>query len=211
MDKISLVIVDDHALLRETWSVILNSHPNFKVLAEFGKGEEAVEFCRVNHPDLVTMDINLAGVLNGLEATKQILKFSPKTKVVAVSLHNQPTFARKMIEAGAMGYLTKNSPKEEMILALKEVAKGKKYICNEIKEILSEEILTGKKEKGLDVLSDREKEIANMLKVGASSKEIANELFITTKTVEVHRYNILRKLSLRNTAALINFINKHSL
>jgi DNA-binding NarL/FixJ family response regulator len=211
MDKIGLVIVEDHALLRETWGFILNNHPGFKVLAEFGRGEEAVEFCRLYKPDLVMMDINLPGIVNGLEATAMIRKYSPATKVIAVSLHNQPVFARKMVEAGAKGYITKNSSKEEMIQGLLEVSKGGCYICAEIKENLSAEMLNGKKEMGLEVLSNREKEIVGMLKIGASSREIANELYITTKTVEVHRYNILRKLSLKNTAALINYINKHSI
>ena len=146
MNKISLVIVDDHALLRETWGFIMNSHPRFRVLGEFGRGEEAVEFCRLNKPDLAMMDINLPGVINGLEATVMIRKFSPTTKVIAVSLHNQPVFARKMIEAGAKGYITKNSSKEEMIRGLLEVANGGRYICDEIKENLSAEMLSGKKQ-----------------------------------------------------------------
>lgn len=208
MGKFSLIIVDDHTLLRETWICILNSDPHFQVVAEAGSGEEAVRLCQSYRPNIVMMDINLPG-MSGLTATKEIVKLVPKTKVIGISLHNQPGYAKQMMNAGASGYITKNSPREEMINALLEVASGKKYMCNEIKNILSEELLSGKKEKGLEVLSKREKEIIRHLITGASSKEIAEAMFISTKTVEVHRYNILKKLELRNTAALVNYINTH--
>ena len=96
MEKISLIIVDDHLLLRETWSIILNEHPAFTVVAETGDGNEAVELCQLHKPDIVMMDINILG-MNGMDATKEVLKKSPKTKVVGVSLHSRPTYAKKMI------------------------------------------------------------------------------------------------------------------
>lgn len=206
MEKISVIIVEDHTLLREIWRLVLNSHPDFNVITETGSGEEAIELCKVHKPDVVMMDINLPGI-NGVEATKEILKTSPKSRVIGISLHNQPTYAKRMMMAGAVGYITKNSPREEMIRGLMEVSKGKKYICNEIKNILSEEILNDKKERGLHLLSSREMEVVQLLVTGASSKEIADVLCISAKTVEVHRYNILKKLELRNVAALVNFIH----
>jgi DNA-binding NarL/FixJ family response regulator len=210
MGKISLIIVDDHTLLRETWSWILNADPNFCVVAEAGSGEDAIQLCRVYRPDIVMMDITLPG-MNGLEATKQIRTISPATKVIGISLHNHPTYARQMIEAGASGYITKNSPREEMLNGLNEVSKGKKYLCSEIKNLLSDELVTGQKEKSINLLSGREREIVRMLKTGASSKEIADVLCISAKTVEVHRTNILKKLALRNVAALVNYANTHGL
>jgi DNA-binding NarL/FixJ family response regulator len=211
MEKISLIIVDDHALLRETWGYILNNHPRFKVIAETGKGEEAVDLCKIHKPDIVMMDINMPG-MNGIDATKEITATPSRTKVVGISLHSQPGYAKKMINAGAVGYITKNSPKEEMIRGLTEVSEGKKYICNEIKEILSEEILSGsKEEKTLDLLSSRELEIVRLLSTGASSKEIAEAIYVSVKTVEVHRYNILKKLNLRNAAALVNYLNTQAI
>jgi two-component system invasion response regulator UvrY len=206
MEKISLIIVDDHMLIRETWSLILNGHSDFKVIAETGNGEEAVELCKLHKPDIVMMDINLPG-MSGVDATKEIIKASPGTKVVGISLHNQPAYAKKMMKAGARGYITKNSKREEMLEGLLEVAKGQKYICKEIKNILSEEMLVDKKEKTLDLLSLREKEVIKHLIKGASSREIAELMFISVKTVEVHRYNILKKLELRNAAQLVNYIN----
>ena len=211
MDKITILIADDHTLVRETWSFILNTDPRFTVVAESGSGEEAVELAKNLRPMIVIMDINLPG-MNGIEATQLIRKFSPGSKVLGVSLHTQPTYARKMMQKGAMGYVTKNSSREEMFKAIMEIQSGKKYICDEIKNILSEQVISGEDQNtGLNSLSQREIEIISFIKKGNSSKEIAEALNISVKTVEVHRYNILKKLNLKNAAALVNFINNSQL
>lgn len=145
--------------------------------------------------------------MNGFEATKEIRKISPDSRIIGVSMHSQPAYAKKMLQVGAMGYITKNSSKEEMIAAITEVAQGNKYICQEVKAILSEQILEDNEKPDINLLSQREIEIIDHLKQGLSSKEIALQLNITLKTVEVHRHNILKKLNLKNTAALVNFIN----
>jgi two-component system invasion response regulator UvrY len=211
MTKTTILIADDHTLVRETWSFILNTHPGFEVVGECGSAEDAIELARTLRPHVVIMDINLPG-MNGIEATGLIRKYAPGSKVLGVSLHTQPTYARKMIQKGAMGYVTKNSSREEMFAAIKEVQEGKKYICKEIKDILSEQMMAGEdSEGGINSLSARELEIIARIKQGDSSKEIAELLGISVKTVEVHRYNILHKLKLKNTAALINFINSSQL
>ena len=211
MDKITILIADDHTLVRETWSFILNTDPRFNVIAESGSGEEAVEMAKKLRPNIVIMDINLPGI-NGIEATQQIRKFSPGSRILGVSLHTQPTYARKMMQKGAMGYVTKNSSREEMFKAILEIQEGKKYICDEIKNILSEQVISGDDpQTGLNSLSQREIEIISYIKKGNSSKEIADTLNISVKTVEVHRYNILKKLNLKNAAALVNFINNSQL
>ncbi len=211
MEKITILIADDHTLVRETWSFILNNDPRFQVVAECGSGEEAVELARNLRPNIVIMDINLPGI-NGIEATQQIRKFSPASKILGVSLHTQPTYARKMMQKGASGYVTKNSSREEMYKAIMEIQNGKKYICEEIKNILSEQVISGEEpQSGLNSLSQREIEIITLIKNGHSSKEIAESLNISVKTVEVHRYNILKKLNLKNAASLVNFINNSQL
>jgi DNA-binding NarL/FixJ family response regulator len=211
MEKITILIADDHTLVRETWSFILNTDPRFNVVAESGSGEEAVEMAKKLRPNIVIMDINLPG-MNGIEATQLIRKFSPGTKILGVSLHTQPTYARKMMQKGAMGYVTKNSSREEMFRAIMEIQGGKRYICDEIKNILSEQVISGDDpQTGLNSLSQREIEIIAYIKKGYSSKEIADALNISVKTVEVHRYNILKKLNLKNAAALVNFINNSQL
>lgn len=211
MEKITILIADDHTLVRETWSFIFNSDPRFTVVAESGSGEEAVELAKKLRPNVIIMDINLPGI-NGIEATQQIRKFSPASRILGVSLHTQPTYARKMIQKGAMGYVTKNSSRDEMFKAIMEIQNGKKYICDEIKNILSEQVISGEDtQAGLNSLSQREIEIIAFIKKGNSSKEIADALTISVKTVEVHRYNILKKLNLKNAAALVNFINNSQL
>ena len=211
MEKITILIADDHTLVRETWSFILNTDPRFQVIAESGSGEEAIELAQKLRPNIVIMDINLPG-MNGIEATQQIRKYAPGTKILGVSLHTQPTYARKMIQKGAMGYVTKNSSKEEMFKAITEIYEGKKYICEEIKNILSDQVISGNEEQsGLNSLSQREIEIISYIKKGNSSKEIADALNISVKTVEVHRYNVLKKLNLKNAAALVNFVNNSQL
>ncbi len=210
-EKITLIIADDHTLVRQTWSFILNSDSRFKVIGECANGQEVIEMAKNMRPNVVIMDINL-GVIDGIEATKQVRKFSPGSKVLAVSMHTQPAYVRKMIRSGASGYVTKNSTREEMTAAIEEVRAGRRYICNEIKNILYDQMMNpGVAEAGINSLSAREIEIIEKIRTGQSSKEIASELSLSVKTVEVHRYNILKKLKLRNSAALINFINNSAL
>lgn len=209
MDAISIMIVDDHALVRETWNFFLGKNPQFKVVAACGCGEDAIELAKKHRPNIILMDICLQG-MDGIEATELIRKHSPGSKIIGVSSYTQPSYARKMMAKGAMGYITKNSKQEELIQAILEVHKGNKYVCSEIKNIISEQVMNGDDlSKGFNSLSHRELEIINHLAKGLSSKQIAAQLFISVKTVEVHRYHILKKLGLNNTASLIDFIYRH--
>ncbi len=210
MAKISIMIVDDHTLIRETWSFLLGRDENFEVIAEVGEGEQAVEIAKTKRPNIVLLDINMVP-LNGFDILKLIRKFSPGSKVIAVSMHSQPAYAKKMLRLGAKGYVTKNSPRQEMIDAIKDVNHGNIYICQEVKNILSDQMLGEDEGTGLNQLSEREIEVINQIKDGHSSKEIADRLGISIKTVEVHRHNILKKLKVKNTASLINFINSTGL
>lgn len=139
MKKIAITIVDDHRLVRETWSFILNSDPRFQVINECESGEEAVVRVPAMQPDIVIMDINLPGI-SGIEATGQIVQSGCPSKILGVSLHSEPNYAYKMIQKGAMGYLTKNFSKEEMFEAIMEVQKGNQYICREVKASVSRSI-----------------------------------------------------------------------
>lgn len=210
MEKITILIIDDHVLVREAWAFILNTHPRFKVVGEAGCGEEGVTLAEKLRPNVVIMDINMPG-MTGIDATRQVRKFSPATKILGVSLHTQPAYVQMMMKAGASGYMTKNSPREEMFNALQKIALGQKYICEEIKNILAEQIVDDEKPTGMNSLTQREIEIIRFITKGNSSKEIANELTLSVKTVEVHRFNILKKLNLKNAAALVNFVNSNSI
>ncbi|HYF32791.1 MAG TPA: response regulator transcription factor [Chitinophagaceae bacterium] len=209
MEPISILIADDHKLIRDTWSFILNNDQRFKVVAECSNGEEAIEQARNKRPQIVLMDINMTPV-SGLEATKQIRKVSPGSRVIGVSMHSQPAYAKKMLQIGAKGYVTKNSSREEMFKAILEVHKGNRYICDEVKNILSEQIMDDGPSQGINALSERELQIVKLIKEGFSSKEISVQLNISLKTVEVHRHNILKKLNLKNSAALVNYINTYA-
>lgn len=211
MKKISILLVDDHKLVRESWAFILNSDNRFEVVAETSNADEAVEAAIKLKPAIVLMDINMSPV-NGFEATKLIRSVSPGSKIIGISMHSMPAYARKMLQMGAMGYVTKNSSKDELLAAIIEVHSGKKYICKEIKNILAQQELEDVGVKtDLNLLSKRELEIVKLIREGLSSKEIAVRLDLSLKTVEVHRYNILKKLGLKNAAALVNFINAHGL
>ena len=211
MKKITLLITDDHTLVRESWVMLFSADPRFEVIAQCGSGEEAMEMAARLRPDVVIMDINLPGV-NGFEATEEILKQSPLSRILAVSLHTQPAYAKKILKLGAMGYVTKNSSTDEMIMAVLEVHNNRKYVCEEIKTIITElEFGFQERNEVLLKLSKREIDIIRGVKNGLSSREIAVNTGLNQKTVEVHRYNILSKLKLPNTAALVNFVNNSEL
>jgi DNA-binding NarL/FixJ family response regulator len=211
MDKITILLVDDHKLIRDSWSFILNSDDRFRVVGETSDAEELVSLAKEKKPRIVLMDINMSPV-NGFEATKLVRQYSPGSRVIGISMHSMPAYARKMMQIGAMGYVTKNSSKDELMNAIVEVNGGKKYICEEVKNILAQQELEEESGKpDLNALSRRELDIVKLIKEGLSSREIALRLDISLKTVEVHRYNILKKLNLKNTAALVNFINAQGL
>jgi DNA-binding NarL/FixJ family response regulator len=207
MGKIRILIADDHRLVRDTLASFLNSQEQLEVFATTGDAMEAISLASENSPDIILMDIRL-GPLTGLQVTEKIHASQPRSPIIGISVYSLPVYAKKMLQAGAMGYLTKNSPTDEMIWAIMEVYKGKKYICNEIKEIMANSLLEEEEEvNSLSLLTDRELEIIKQIKEGFSSKEISNILHIARKTVEVHRHHILKKLKLKNTASLVNFIN----
>jgi DNA-binding NarL/FixJ family response regulator len=211
MEKITILVTDDHTLIRQSCSLILNADPRFQVVAEAGSGEEAVELVKQLRPNVVIMDINLPG-MNGLEATQLIKKISPGTKILGVSMHTQPAYARAMMKQGAMGFVTKNSSRLEYYNAIVEIHNNRSYVSNDVKSTLVDQMLSGdKQEDGFKTLSNKEIEVIRFIKKGCSSKEIANLLSIAVKTVEAHRYNILKKLNLKNTAAMVNHINSHQL
>lgn len=207
MKKISVVIVDDHKLIREMWTKMFAVNKQIEKTGESGTLSEAIEMISMKKPDIVLLDINLPKG-SGLDAVPLIKKFSPHTCIIAVSMHNQPAYAKKMLNLGAKGYVTKNSSYKEIFKAIEEVMNGGIYVCAEIKNILLDQQLGDQtNEPDIKSLSSRQIDIIKFTKNGLSSKQIGMELGITTKTVEVHRYNILKKLKFKNTASLISYIN----
>jgi two-component system invasion response regulator UvrY len=207
MKKISIMIVDDHALIRETCGNLLNTQENFEVIVATGDSTHIIDIAREKRPDIILLDINMSPV-NGFDMIKLFRKNSPLTNIIGLSMHSQPAYAKKMIKLGAKGYLTKNSSSAELIEAIMQVSQGNTYVCSEVKNILSEQVLGDEPDKvDINMLSGRELEILKLLKNGKSSKEIAADLNISSRTVEVHRHHILKKLNLKNTVSVISYFH----
>lgn len=211
MKKTSIVVVDDHKLIREMWTQTFLQNEKAEVVGDCGEFDAAIEMIKLMRPDIVLLDINLQQA-SGMDAVPLIRKFSPGTHIIAVSMHSQLVYAKKMLQLGAKGYVTKNSSHLEIFKAIDEVMQGHIYVCAEIKDILSAQMmLNDTSQPDLNSLSLREIDIIKLIKSGLSSKEIAGKLMLSIRTVEVHRHNILKKLKLNNTAALINYINNTEL
>jgi DNA-binding NarL/FixJ family response regulator len=210
MNKITMLIVDDHKLIRDTWAIIFSKEERFEVLGQTGNLEEAVAITKNKRPDIVLLDINMRPV-DGFEILKLIRKFSPLSKVIAVSMHLQPNYVRKMLKGGAIGYVSKGASVKELFEAIEEAIKGNSYLSEDIKEIIARQWSIDSPASGIESLSNRELQIIGLIRSGFSSKAIGEALHIEPKTVEVHRHNILKKLKVKNTAALIDFVSTHGL
>ncbi|MFM7839799.1 MAG: response regulator [Chitinophagaceae bacterium] len=213
VEKTSVVIIDDHKLIAEAWKSMLELQDRYQVVGVYHHPEEGAEAVKQKRPQVLLVDINMQP-LSGIEVTKLVRKFSPGTKVIAVSLLTQPAIVKKIIKAGATGYLTKSSDKKELYEAIDQVLAGQLYICGEVKNIMAQINLateTDESKPDLNKLSDRELDIVRLLKKGQSSKEIATELSLSVRTVDAHRYNILKKLNLKNATALVNLVNEEGI
>lgn len=208
--KATVLIVDDHTLIRESWSLLLNYEKKYDIIGNTGDGDKAIEIVKEKRPDLVLLDINM-GSVTGFDLLKLIRKNSPGSKVIGISMHSQPAYARKMIKGGAKGYITKNSTTDELLNGIKEVLAGNVFICSEVKNILGQQMLTEEKDPGIQQLTSKELEVIQYLKEGLPSKEIATKMNVATKTIEVHRHNIFKKLGVKNVVALVQMINQYGL
>jgi two-component system, NarL family, invasion response regulator UvrY len=209
--KISIMLVDDHTLIRESWRALLATVENMEIVAECGDGRLAGELAKNARPDIVLLDLNMKP-MNGFEVLKIIRQLSPLSKIIGLSMRSEPVFAKKLLRSGAKGYLTKNSPRHEMIDAINVVNIGNTYICREVQALLSRRISEAdNKTPDINCLSASELQVLSLLSSGDTSKEIAEKSGITAKTVEVHRHNILKKMKLKNTTALICYVQSHAL
>ena len=204
--KIKIVIADDHLLIAETWATLINMDPDFEVVKVFDNTQTLVEEISDIKPDIAILDINI-NPFSGIEATKMIRRLAPGTKIIGVSMHNQPSFAKKMMRNGAMGYVTKSSNKNEMYEAIRSVMRGEKFICAEIQRNITNQVLMDDDDNKLSRLTEREIEIIKLIKNGSTNKEIAEKLFLSPRTVETHRARILKKLDLKNSLSLVKYIN----
>ena len=211
MTKKSVVIVEDHQLLRELLIDLFDKNVKYNVIGQAAGCREALDIIGDLQPDIVLLDVNLPDG-SGLDIISDIGKTSRKSKIIVLSMHVHPSYAQKAIRYGADAFVTKNSSHQEILTAIDEVMNGDHYICSEIKNELSLHLLTSQSQNpDLGILSLREKEILQYVKKGHSSKEIADTLHITLKTVQAHRHNIFKKLKVKNITSLINYVNKAEL
>jgi len=209
--KISIMLVDDHILIRESWRALIGTIENMEIAAECGDGRLAGELVKNARPDIVLLDLNMKP-MNGFEVLKIIRQVSPLSKIIVLSMRSEPAFAKKLLRLGAKGYLTKNSPRQEMIDAINDVNRGNIYICREVQTLLAGQPSGGDdKTPDINCLSESELKVLSLLSAGETSKEIAAKSGIAVKTVEVHRHNILKKMKLKSTTALICYVHSHAL
>ena len=200
-EDIKVLIVDDHKLISEAWSSLLSSSPGFKVLGTADNADDAYSLTLSFRPDIVLMDINLKNS-TGFDATEKICNSLPKTRVIGLSLHDDINYVKKFLSLGAKGYLTKNTSKNELIEAIKTVYSGETFIAADIKDKFFTSLLNIDNSESKKELTLKEIEIVKLISAGMTSKEIAEKLFISPRTVETHRHNILKKLDLSNAAQL---------
>ncbi len=212
---IRLLVADDHALLRQALRVLLEAQDGLEVVGEATNGRDAVEAAERLMPDVVLMDMVMPG-LNGIDATRQIVKRSPNTRVLILTAYLEDERLLQALRAGAAGYVVKNSDMEELLLAIQSVRRGNTYFSTSVSEEISvNDVLMQAKQPegktGYDTLTPREREVLQLIAEGLSNQAIADELVISVKTVEAHRAHIMTKLHAKNRTDLIRYAIKRGL
>ncbi|HOY71176.1 MAG TPA: response regulator transcription factor [Methylotenera sp.] len=200
MSVINVMLVDDHAVVRMGFKMLLESDAEIKVVAEADSGEQAIQRFVEFKPQVVVMDITMPG-MGGLEAIERILAKDSAARILVLSAHEDSVHPKRVLNAGAMGYLTKRSAAEEMIKAIRTIAAGKKYLEASVAQQMAIQNLSGE-QNPVDVLSPREFEVFMALAKGKTTNEIAETLFLSPRTVGTHLYNIKQKLNANNSAEI---------
>jgi len=206
------LIADDHTIVRSGVRLLLDAEPEFKVVGEARDGSEAIQMVELLHPDVVLMDIAMAG-MDGMESTRQIKARWPEVNVLVLTMHRTDEYFFEMLKAGASGYVLKGAHPSELIQAVQVVGRGEVYLYPTMASHLVHDYLN-KTQKGSEdnlTLSPREREILNLLAEGYSSKEIAEKLVISQSTVHTHRGNLMSKLGLGSRRELIQYARDHGL
>ncbi len=202
---ITVLVVDDHPVVRKGLQTCLSRQPRIKVVGEAANGEEALRKTRELVPNVVLMDISMPGI-NGLAVTEQLRKEAPEVKVLIISMHKNKDAIFRVIQAGANGYVSKESPPEELLHAIESVYEGEAYFSEEIaRAALAEFVKNGGKKEPFAQLTRREREVLVLIAEGKSNKEIADKLGIGVRTIETHRERIMRRLNIHSVAGLTKY------
>jgi two-component system invasion response regulator UvrY len=207
---IRVLIVDDHTLVREGLRRLLEGEKDIQVIGETGSGHDAVRLCRELHPDVVLLDYGLPD-MDGLETTRQIVALNSSVRILVVTMHASEEYATRLIQAGASGFMVKVAPTDELLAAIRKVARKGVYVTQSIMEKMVGRIGQVQEEKPESVLSNRELQVLLRLSRGASSREVSEELNLSLSTVETYRSRILEKLNLRNNSDITRFAIRRGL
>lgn len=200
MQKIKIILADDHPLIREGFKSLLGKSEHFEIIGEATNGQQLIELVEQLHPDIVLTDISMP-VINGLVAIEKIKKENSEVKMVVLSMHEERAYVINALKAGAQGYLLKSIEGAELEKALLTIYEGRKYFSATIGNVLAESVTRDQTEAG--DITPREKEVLELVAKGQSTKQIADVLGISIRTVETHRVNMLKKMKVNNTAELI--------
>jgi len=200
-----ILIAEDHAIVRDGLKALLSTQPGFAVVAEAGNGREAVKLAGRTQPDLILIDLSMPK-MNGLEAIRELKHQDPAVRIIVMTAHAAEEYVFAALEAGVDGYFLKDGSQEELLMAIATVLEGRRYLCPGVSEQVIEGYLHGKprlkKQSAWDSLTPREIEVVKLVAEGYKNREIAEELFISSKTVEKHRSNLMAKLNLKGAAEL---------
>lgn len=214
MANVRIAVVDDHEIVRDGIKILLEDEPGFEIVFEAKSGKEAVELCEKNEIDLAIMDITMPE-MDGIEATKIIKENHPDVKILALTMLSEDQHIRKMIKAGASGYILKSSGKEELIKAINSIVNGQHYFSDDATQSILKELVNPVVTKISDPedinITDRELEILKLIVNEYTNQEIADELYISVRTVDAHRRNLLQKTGAKNTAGLVKYAIKNQL
>jgi two-component system, NarL family, invasion response regulator UvrY len=210
---VKILIVDDHDLVRFGIRKILQETEGFDIVGEAESGDEALQLTRNTNPDVILLDVKMPGSMDGIEATKRLLRVKPNVKIIIVTAHSEDPFPSRLLQAGAMGFLTKECGMEEMVKAVRRVAEGERYITPEVAQQLALRSLSDVPTDSapLEILSERELQVMIMITSGAKVQEIADKLCLSTKTVNSYRYRLFDKFKVRNDVELTHLALRYGL
>ncbi|MDF1678644.1 MAG: UvrY/SirA/GacA family response regulator transcription factor [Legionellaceae bacterium] len=205
---IKVLIVDDHELVRMGIRLLLDKAENIEVIAEAQDGDSALKAVKTHHPDVVLLDMKMPG-MDGWEVTRRLKQIKPNIHIIVLTSVTTTPFPTRLLQLGAMGYLTKDSAAEEMLQAIQKVSEGERYLSAEIAQKIALSSLNPTEKSPLDELSEREMQVMLMITRGLTVNQIAEKLFLSPKTVGTYRYRMLEKLSIKNDVELIRLAMKH--
>ncbi|HXM40268.1 MAG TPA: response regulator transcription factor [Bryobacteraceae bacterium] len=202
-EKIHILLADDHAVVRQGFKMILAAQPDMEIVGEAGNGREALDLAGQLQPDVIVMDVAMPE-LNGIEATRRVADVSPRTRVLALSMHKDSVYVREILRAGARGYLLKDSISSDLLAAVRAIARGEGYLSPGVSDAVLNDYRRHVTDP-IDLLTSREREVLQMIAEGKTNKDIATVLNLSVYTVDAHRGRIMEKLNVHSVTDLVRF------